>query len=198
MQFSHFFLFTPCVCCSFEQWLVWWFCCVHVWSFITLVVGILLFSPSTPLQSSFPSFWLVPFHLIFSALCAKSHGISFQFGQSVTSQFISRIASSSNETRDKEKLSASDPCPSSCPFLIWYLTVVCDTVNVSLAVWDSTTTNLNCHSYNSHATELVKFDDKYSCCLGMYCLKITKPCNFTVMLSTTKCFDGVLKFKTRS
>jgi len=71
-------------------------------------------------------------------------------------------------------------------------------VSVSLAVWDSTMTNLNCLSYNSHATELVKFDDKYSYFLGMYCLKMTKPCNFRVILSTTKCFDGVLKFNTRS
>lgn len=137
MQFSHLFWITPRACCSFEQWFVWWLCCVHVWSFIMLVVGILLFSPSTPLHSSFPSFWLVSFHLIFSVLCAKSHGMSLQLGQSVTSQFISRIARSSNQTRDEEKLSANDLCPTPCHFLIWCLTVVRGTVNMSLAVWDS-------------------------------------------------------------
>jgi hypothetical protein len=33
-------------------------------------------------------------------------------------------------------LSASDLCTTPCPFLIWCLTVVCGTVNLSLAVWD--------------------------------------------------------------
>lgn len=111
MQFSHLFWLTLYACYNFEQWLVWWLCCVHVWSFIVLVVGILLFSPSTSLQSSFPSFWLVSFHLIFNILCAKSHGMSLQLGQSVTWQFISRTARSSDETRDEEKLSANDLCP---------------------------------------------------------------------------------------
>jgi hypothetical protein len=86
-------------------------------------------------------------------------------------------------------LSANELCPTPCPFLTWCRTVVCGTVNVSVVVWDSLPRQSLIVTRNSHVTELVKFDAKYSCYSGMYCLKITKPCNFIVMLSTTKCFD---------
>lgn len=145
-----------------------------------LVVGILLFSPSTQLQSSFLSFWLVSFHLVFSVLCAK---VTWNVLTTWPFSNITVYFSDSQMKLEMKKnclqmtYGMSNPLPfphmmsHSC---MWY----CQRVCCSLGLF--TMTNLNCHSYNSHVTELVKFDAKYSFCLGMYCLKITKPCNFTV------------------
>jgi len=129
----------------------------------------------------------------FSFFGPKSEGMPFLLSRTVSHECILRLSKSSKSLGDENKLSINSLCPKPSTLQVKCLNSCLSCCHVvSGRVWVFTQVHSHVICIPWFVTQFVNFDTKsFLFFLGMYCLKIILPWNFTITSSTAKCSEGL-------